>query len=1166
MTYLRLVTRSLSHYWRLHAAVLLGVAAATAVLSGALLVGDSVRGSLRALTLDRLGTIDRVMAQDRFFRIELADELSAQDEFRTAYPQVAPAILFPQATVEHRTGERVARSSSVLVLACDERFWAFDARGVQPRQMPGEREIVLNDVLARELGVGVGDTVTLRLPQSNQVPADSPLASKNDRIRGLPGLKVVDVIPAEGLGRFSLRASQSVPANVFLSIGTLQDALDQAGKVNAIFVGGEAARGRAPGLDPATLLKPSLADWGITVKQVRHGYREGGQEVVSIEYFSIATDRMIFSAEMSRVISGVVEPLGGQPVLTYLANAIERVVPASDAAPPPIPYSMITAIDPAPGFALSDTAGQLIGPLADGEIVLNAWAARDVAAAIGDTIRVAYFEPETAHGQAVERTAEFQLKAVAGLTEPVRPYRDRQPAQFDRPLTPATDPDFTPEVKGVTDQETIDNWDAPFPFEYSRVRKVDEAYWDNYRTTPKAFVSYASGVRLWGSRFGRLTSLRVPGSVAREDLAGRLTTALASHARELGFDFTPIRQRQLEASRGTTPFDVLFLSLSLFVIAAALMLVALLFRLGVEQRGREMGTLLAVGLRRRQVRWLLVAEGTVVAAVGALVGIAVGIGYARLMLYGLGHWWLGAISTPFLKFHATPLSLILGYVLGVLVSAGTIAWTVRQTRHLPVRRLLGGQAGDDRYHPPARWQLVLAAALLVLAVALSALAMRLGGMAQAGAFVAGGAALLSGLLLWIRVRLRSETIADPSSWRRGGVLWRLATRSAARNPGRSVITIGLMATATFLIVAMSSFRLAPTEAGVGGFDLVAESAQPIFVDLNAPERRKEMFGSRAGELDGTTLLALRLRTGDDASCNNLYQATQPRVLGVTPQFIQHFDRPGVSFPWSASLAGTAEERANPWRILPGSPGDPSAPVLAVLDKYSALYSLHLYGGVGEEFEFDYDGRPIRFRVAGLLENSLLQGSLLIGEADFRARFPQVSGYRYFLVDAPPQRMAAVTELLEDQLSDPGFDAVPAADVLAQLLAVQNTYLSTFQSLGALGLLFGTFGLATVQLRSVLERRGELALLRATGYRRRRLAQLVLLENIVLLLAGLATGVVAAMLAVLPHKLLGEAAVSWTLLRDLAVMLAAVFVVGLLSSLISVRAVLRLPLLASLRGE
>jgi ABC-type antimicrobial peptide transport system permease subunit len=109
-------------------------------------------------------------------------------------------------------------------------------------------------------------------------------------------------------------------------------------------------------------------------------------------------------------------------------------------------------------------------------------------------------------------------------------------------------------------------------------------------------------------------------------------------------------------------------------------------------------------------------------------------------------------------------------------------------------------------------------------------------------------------------------------------------------------------------------------------------------------------------------------------------------------------------------------------------------------------------------------------------------------------------------------------------------------------------------------------LATVQLRNVLERRGEIALLRAIGYRRRRLARLVLLENVVLLTAGLVTGILAAMLAVLPHKLVGDSAVSWLLLRDLSLMLGAVFVAGLVSSILTIRAVLRLPLLAALRGE
>ena len=51
------------------------------------------------------------------------------------------------------------------------------------------------------------------------------------------------------------------------------------------------------------------------------------------------------------------------------------------------------------------------------------------------------------------------------------------------------------------------------------------------------------------------------------------------------------------------------------------MLVALLFRLGIEQRAAQIGTLLAVGFSRRQVRRLLLGEGLAVAAAGSLLGV-----------------------------------------------------------------------------------------------------------------------------------------------------------------------------------------------------------------------------------------------------------------------------------------------------------------------------------------------------------------------------------------------------------------------------------------------------------------------------------------------------------------------------------------------------------------
>ena len=137
------------------------------------------------------------------------------------------------------------------------------------------------------------------------------------------------------------------------------------------------------------------------------------------------------------------------------------------------------------------------------------------------------------------------------------------------------------------------------------------------------------------------------------------------------------------------------------------------------------------------------------------------------------------------------------------------------------------------------------------------------------------------------------------------------------------------------------------------------------------------------------------------------------------------------------------------------------------------------------------------------------------------------------------------------------------ETLQGLLAVQNTYLSTFQALGSLGLLLGTFGLAAVQLRSVFERRGELALMRASGFRRSRVAWMVLCENASLLGAGLLLGAVGAVIAIAPHMIVTGARVPWPYLAGV---LAAVFIVGLTSSITSVRATLRAPVIGALRGE
>ena len=63
--------KSLLHYWRVNLAVMLGIITGTAVLTGALIVGDSVRGSLQRLTIERLGRINEILIADHFFSEQL---------------------------------------------------------------------------------------------------------------------------------------------------------------------------------------------------------------------------------------------------------------------------------------------------------------------------------------------------------------------------------------------------------------------------------------------------------------------------------------------------------------------------------------------------------------------------------------------------------------------------------------------------------------------------------------------------------------------------------------------------------------------------------------------------------------------------------------------------------------------------------------------------------------------------------------------------------------------------------------------------------------------------------------------------------------------------------------------------------------------------------------
>ena len=164
-----LVLRSLRHFWRTNLAVVLGVATAVAVLAGALLVGESVRGSLRRTALERLGRTDLAVLGSAFFREDLGDGLGAR-----AGVMGCPLVALAGIVTEQAGGRR---AGDVLVYGVDDRFWAF--HGLPSPGLEG-RDALVSEALAREIGGAPGATLLLRVRAPSGVPASSLFGRRDE--------------------------------------------------------------------------------------------------------------------------------------------------------------------------------------------------------------------------------------------------------------------------------------------------------------------------------------------------------------------------------------------------------------------------------------------------------------------------------------------------------------------------------------------------------------------------------------------------------------------------------------------------------------------------------------------------------------------------------------------------------------------------------------------------------------------------------------------------------------------------------------------------------------------------------------------------------------------------------------------------------------------------
>lgn len=1146
MTSWTFVKRSLRFYWRTHIGVVLGAAVSTAILVGALVIGDSVRYSLKMLAMSRLGEVKfALVPQNRYFRAELADELKTTLDTKTA------PVLMLQGIVSNSDG--TARVNRVQVLGVDERFWALDSSKPMFDSSLSDK-VLLNERLSSRLDVSEGEEVLLRVEKPGLLPRDAPLSTDADSSIAMR-LNVSSIISDSNFGRFSLQANQVTPFNAFVSLAWLQEKIDLNARANMLLVGNSSDDGLTLTESNAALRENwKLIDANLELECINRVNASLEQNMLELR-----TDRVFLEPPVVGAAQRAMPESVG--ILTYFVNGLRLGNHTT-------PYSMVTAIDKSLHLNLSAS----LHNMNDDEIIINTWLAEDLNAEAGDVIELTYFVVGNMR-KLEERSSSFRVKDIV----PIEGI--------------AADKNLMPEFPGISDVENCVDWEPGIPIDLDKIREKDEKYWDLYRGTPKAFVTLKAGQRMWGNRFGNLTAIRYPSNRDRSQftdsripsgdndqmkvketrntkhttrntpvekaIKGKLDPAL------LGLFFQPVRKQAFEASTQALDFGQLFLGLSFFLIVAALLLMSLLFVFGIEQRTEEVGTLLALGFQPYRIRRLFLLEGSVLALSGGILGAFGGIWYTKVMLYALSTVWKGAVGgTSALQYYAQSSTLILGTLAGIVIALLAIWLTLRRQAKSSTSELLTGDVSESNLLIPslAKSKLGLWIAIGTVTGALIVLILAGKGKdkdATTAFFISGGLLLLGGL--GFSQALLSSLARSVRKMKMK--LANLGLRNSVRRIGRSLAIVGLLACGSFLIIAVGANRKNPYEkaqqrsSGTGGFALYAESTMPVFHDLNS-KKGLGNYGLNTDRFENVKFVQLRIHEGDDASCLNLNRAQKPRLMGIEPEELEKRN----AFTFVETIESLSEDEDNSWRLLEYKEDDNIVP--AVGDEATIIWALGK--SVGDTLPYrDERGNAFRIKIVGMLTNSVLQGGLLISEDKFIERFPSESGYRTFLIDVQSENVEEISNALSYALQDKGLEVMSTTQRLAEFNTVQNTYLSIFQILGGLALILGSIGLGIVVFRNVMERRSELALMRAVGFENSSLKWLILSEHWLLLLMGLLCGVVAGFVAVLPA--LRSPGTNIPYLSLILTLLAIVFS-GTLWIWLATLLALRGPLLSSLRNE
>jgi len=1055
----KLLLRNLRYYKKEHLLLLAGMILSTAILTSSLIIGDSVKFSLNNLVSKRLGNTQQLLqTQEKFLPASFSKTLEKQIQTR-----IAPVLLIRGMASSDQSTTTVP---NIQVCGVDSNFWKT-GNCFMPELKPDE--VIINEKLALKLNLKTGDELLIRMEKVRFMTENAPFVPDDNNSLALR-MKVKAIADAQSFGDFNIKTNQITPYSVFLSLSRLSHLNFKGDYANLMLISGNDKT--VPEINEAIKKCWSIRELNLTFRTIKNPAK-----------LELSSDRVFIDNQILSILQK--EKLNPEPVFSYLINKIHLKNKAT-------PYSFVSALSTYPDIQLKDN-----------EIIINAWLAEDLGVKLNDTIRLQYYTLESFR-KLEEQSKTFRVKKIVEMEG------------F------AADSTLMPAFEGLANVERCSDWEAGIPMDYSKIRDKDEAWWKNYKGTPKAFISYKTAVQLWGTKLGNATSIRFDEKTDTTILVNKLLTALQPG--NVGINLTDIKTNSTWSASNAVDFSQLFIGLSFFLILAAFLLSGLLFSMLMVERKQEQGVYLSLGLPRRKIYQLFYSEGMLNALIGSFAGIFGGILVSHLVLFFLNSIWYDIVRTSSIQLYINPMTLFIGFISNILLAAIVVGLVLRshfkkQIGELTKKTTVLQDNRVKKYRKISLWLTLSTLALFVVLVLYSFL----NDLYQNSSIF-----LLAGFLLLISMNSWFAFLLLKSRKTQSEILTNtfLAFRNLSFDFKRNVTITAILSIGIFIVLSTGANRIDfgqdadKNNSGTGGYPFFIKTNLGVNADLSTVEGKNKM--GLNDDYTDLTLVQMLQYESDDASCLNLNRIIHPSILGVrTTDFTKR-----KAFSFVKAVPGAEK---NSWELLNQKMAHNCIPAIA--DQTVITWSLGK--ALGDSVKYTNEkGDTIYLVLVGGLANSVFQGNLIISEKNFTKHFPSISGSRIMLADVQASQREELRENLEGALKNQGVDIENSTDVLATFNSVTNTYLDIFLALGGLALILGTFGIAISMIKSIHSRKNQYAIMQAYGITPKNIRKIIILEFMMVLFAGMTIGLIAAFMASLQSLLTGNSAVPYGLLASI----------------------------------